>query len=301
MKPPETERFTANGFEVTVTETPGALRYTFAIPGGQSAGQWLATHFWWVNVVLAGVGIAVAYALVTHGAGKPAWVIVLSWLFVAQTLGMAGLGVLVLARQWLLSVLWRAKRMEMVFTREAFLHRTGGEADGPVCPLAEVRGFRVFLSGGEERLGALSVVVGDARQTHGIFGGSVGEDMVTLARHLDGRLTAFRSRRGLTGRLDPVDVVEASEEEAAAGSHTLPARPGGLLGRLFWRGWWVLAVHPMACSVWFFGICAGAVGSAVVLAAAGMPAGLAAAAFVVLFHGVLVVAAWRFRANEPRP
>lgn len=299
MTPPETERFTVDGMAVTVVESPGELRYAFAIPDGQSAGHGFEARFGWFNLVLVGVGAWLASALLAGGAGRPDWAVALAWLFVAQTIGMAALGMLVLTRRTLRRARAGGKPMELVFTRDGFEHRVSGESDGPVCRLAEVRGFRVFLFGGEQRQGNLSVVVGDAGLTHGIFGASAGEEMVRLARHLHDRLTAFRDRCGLARSLDPVEVIETGEEDAAERSHTLRTRrTRSLLAGLVRRGWWALLEHPAACAVWCVGIFAGAVGSARILAGAGMPMVLAGAAFVVVVHGFLLLAAWNLRHEE---
>jgi hypothetical protein len=166
----------------------------------------------------------------------------------------------------------------------------------PVCSLEEVRGLRLFicapestqLDGSDEA--CLSLVVGEDGDTHGLFGGFPADELRKLADDMHRRLTAFQHERGTMSPLDPLSVVETTEDEAAKLMHTRPPR-GGF--RLFTSLGFRLLLNRWAATAWCLAMLAGLYASGRLAGAAGLNGlFLLGHGLVGFMHVALLVALW---------
>jgi hypothetical protein len=219
------ESFTLAGLDVTVEESPDALTYTFN--PHNPAPRLRVPPFLVLFMVVLPLGVLglVVYALVVSEGNRPAWELTLTGLFIAQLVAWLGTGGAAILRMFLRS--WRPRDTTLIFTRTHLSH--GGNR---VCELARVRGLRLFIypTGEQDNSrSCLSLVIGEENATRGLFGGFEPQSLRTLAEDIQRRLAAFRFNQGQMTELDPLSVIETTEEEAANLMDTLPTQ-GALRG-----------------------------------------------------------------------
>jgi hypothetical protein len=302
------------GLDITVTETADALTYTFTPRTSRSSWSTVPVFLvvFFIGFPLAVLGLVV-HALVVTNANRPDWELALTGSFVLQLAGWLVVGGWATVEVSLLSLRrWRTTSVVLAFTDTGVRH--GADR---VCELADLRGLRLFtyaekiryladvplprdvppdtrlppippelapLAPGErppEKIEAsLSLVIGAEGGTHGLFGGFDVPALRALADDIQHRLAAFRSKQRLTSALDPLSVIETSEEDARKLSHTRP--PSGSFRSLA-----LGAVHAFenrwAGLTWCLAMLAGVYGSGRLVLGAGLPVGLLAGHVVLGF------------------
>jgi hypothetical protein len=298
------DRFALDAVDVAVTETADALTYTFTSPNAPRAPAVPAFLVLFFVALPLGVLALIAYALVLTNGDRPEWELVLT-----GVLGVQLVGWLVLGTNFVAGMARSALRRGTVlaFTAAGVWH--GARR---VCALADVGGLRLFVyPAGGARPGkteaCLSLVVGEeipsakpegVGGTHGLFGGFDAGALRALAEDLRRRLTAFRFDQGMVAALDALDVVETTENEAAALMHTRPAPPS-VSGFVAENAPLVL-LNRWAGVGWCLAMLAGLYGSGRLIAAAGLPpAALVGHGFLGLIHFMLLM--YHLGGHGPQP
>ena len=288
------ETFTVGEMDVAVDEAADALSYTFRPRGpAYRPGFPLALLVPFVALPL-GMLALVGYSH-TKAANRPEWEEVLTAVFAAQMTAWLVLGAFESATMLAWSL--RGIATELRFSPAGVRYGAGR-----VCDLEEVRGLRLFtyLPTRGERGGqseeCLSLVVGEDGDTHGLLGGFTEGELRALAEDIHRRLSAFRFGQGILAPLEPLSVVETTEDEAERLMHTRPARGGFRL----LAGFGLLVGHRWIGAAWCLAMFAGLFASGRLVAAAGFPdAFLLGHAFAGFLHVALLVGLWA--AHGPRP
>jgi hypothetical protein len=279
----EREHFTFEGVDVTVEESADALTYTFR-PSKTNFRPGFPLIILLVFTALPlGLLAVTAYAY-SKLANRPEWELALVGVFAVQLLAWFAFGA---ARCYLVLRWWyRPFGIVLKFTHTHIWH--GG---GRVCELADLRGLRLFAhpatgEHADQRFAALSLVIGADEGTHGLFGGTPEQSLRTFAEGLHRRIMRFRENQGLMTALEPLAVVETTEDGAAKLSHTRPAR--GSITRAMNAAGYIL-INRWAGIVWCASMIAGLAASAQMILAAGLsPAFLVGHATIGMFHFLLL-------------
>jgi hypothetical protein len=248
-----------------VEESADALTYTFT-PTERLPHYGVPLG---IVVIFAGLPLGllglVVYALVVTNANRPEWELALTVTFILQTLTW----IAVIGSTFLGAFYHSWFRFPTVMR---FTHTHLWYASKRVCEVEEVRGLRLFTypaSDATKIEGCLSLVIGEEVPsakpegfggTHGMFNGFDPQDLRALAEDIHRRLTAFLHNQGMTARIEPLSVIETTEDDANAKIHTRPvARSlGGLIS-----GMSVSILHnPWVGSVWCLLLLAGLYASA---------------------------------------
>jgi hypothetical protein len=324
MNSPDT--LSIEGLDITVTQTADALSYTFTPRKSRSSRSSWSMGLVFLVVFIIGLPLAilglVVYALVVTRASGRYWELALTGSFVLQLGGylvVAGWATVKISLLSLRSL--RRTSIVLAFAGTGVQH--GGDR---VCDLADLRGLRLFtytekiqyladialprdvppapgklpippelapLAPGErppEKIQAyLSLVIGKEGGTHGLFGGFDVPELRALADDIQRRLAAFRSNQGLESELDPLSVIETTEEDARKLSHTRSA--SGAFRSLVLGVALAVVNNPLVRTAWCLAMFAGLYGSARVVLAAQLPVGYLAGHILLGFAHLLVLIA----------
>lgn len=245
--------FQIGEMNVAVEETISALTYKF-IPRESAARLGFPFVLLLPLVVFpAGLLGLVVYAS-TRTENRPLWEEILAGVFAAQMLVWLLLGIVesTVMLRW---TMFRSNTTLLRFTQTQVWH-----SGDRVCGLEQVRGLRLFvypaIEAESNRFEAcLSLVIGDADSTHGLFGGFEQEQLRTLAEDIQQSLTRFRANQGIMAVFEALSVIETTADKASELMHTRPPASGfrlfataGLL--LLWNRW----VGSLWCIAMFAGL-----------------------------------------------
>jgi hypothetical protein len=284
------ETFAIEGLDVAVEESAAALSYRFTPRGpAYRPGCPVILLLPFVAFPVALLGL-VAYAHDTTP-NRPEWEQLLTGVFVAQLVAWLVVGLVESAMMLRWSL--RGIGTDLRFTHTGVRH--GADR---VCELEEIRGLRLFVypttsaelnklvSGNEA---CLSLLIGEDGGTHGLLGGFTEPALRSLADDIHRRLTAFRFEQGIMSALEPLSVVETTEDEAGNLMHTRPVRGSfrmlaGFSFRMLMNRW----IGTVWCLAMFAGLFASGR-----LVAAGLPnAFLVGHGLVGLIHFWLLMGIW---------
>jgi|GEM_PF-4947179 len=273
---------------VAVEESSDVLTYKFT-PRGSTARLGFPFALLLPLVVFPAGLLGLVFYASSRVENRPRWEEVLTGVFAAQMLVWLLVG-MVESTVMLRWTVFRSHTTLLRFTATQVWH--GGNR---VCAPEQLRGLRLFvyptLEKESNKLEAcLSLVIGDAGDTHGLFGGLEQEQLRTLAEDIQRRLTTFRFNQGILAALEALSVVETTADKASELMHTRPPT-GGF--RLFATASLLLLQNRWVGSLWCIAMFAGLFATGHLILAAKLPKTfLFGHALVGFLHLAMLLGIW---------